>query len=227
MILFDENGKSVRFNTNENNLVGKGVFGTIYRTDASSCIKVYNGRPSVDIDLELLKTIRGLSLKKFYEIYDLLYTKNGTFKGYSMKYYDNFDIDILTTPTEYTLDNLYNLRDSILKLANNNIYAIDMHDENVILGESDMTVIDVDLFIFTTFYNGTGLMVKNINAVNNLFYSLYVKAINRFHEEYAKYDVSKVIRELFSTISERDTYDMVKKLTKYKYPIDYIEKYSK
>lgn len=221
MFLYNEDNERVRFRTSEDNFIDKGQYGSVYRVSTLACAKVYKNSP-VEIDPEVLKTIRGLSLRNFYEIYDLLYTKGGKFKGYLMKYYDSFDIDILTMPTAYTLDNLYALRDAMAKLTSSNIWVVDLHEDNVILGESIMTVIDADLYTFNNFYSAEKLKVKNTKAINSLFFNIYILAINKYHQEYARYDISKSIIELFSAISEMDTFTMTKRLMKYKYPIDYL-----
>ena len=224
MLLYNEDKKKITIRTNEDNFIDKGLYGSVYRTSALTCAKVYRNSPSpIEVNPKILKTIRELSLKNFYEIYDLLYTKNDKFKGYLMKYYDKFDIDILTTPTDYTLDNLYILRDSILKLTSSNIWTFDLHTDNVILGESTITVIDADLYTFNSSYTAKGLEVKNIKAVNNLFFNLYIDAMSKNHKEYSSPTTNEAIHNLFSGITEEKTHSMTKKLMKYKYPIDYLK----
>lgn len=223
MILYNEKEEKVRFRTSEDNFIDKGLYGNVYRTSLLTCAKIYRGHNAREIDPEVLKKIRDLSLRNFYEIYDLLYAKDGTFKGYFMKYYDSFDMDILTTPVDYTLNNYFVLRDSIAQLTSNNIWAFDMHEENVILGESTMTVIDADLFTFNKFYSQARLAEKNNQALNSLFYQLYIETINKYHQDYVKYIISKSVQDLFSAVSEKGTYDMTKKLIRYKYPIDYLK----
>lgn len=224
MFLYNESGKKVRYIINKDNTIGQGLYGSVHRLSANECIKIYKRKNILEIEPEVLKAIRDLCLNNFYEIYSLLYTKEGSFKGYTMKYYDDYDIDILTTTTEYTLDNLYSLRDSIQKMTENNIYIHDMHTGNIILGDSEITVIDADLYTFNRFYDGNVLRIKNLTVLNNLFVEIYMDAIKKYHNEYFNYDTSEIIRQLFNSFSEQTTYKMSKRLIKYKYPIEYLRK---
>lgn len=224
MFLYNEKGKKVRCIINKDNIIGQGLYGSVYRLSANECVKIYKGKNSIEINPEVLKTIRELCLYNFYELHSLLYTKDGNFKGYTMKYYDDYDIDILTTTTEYTLDNLYSLRDSIQRMTVNNIYIHDMHTGNIILGDSEITVIDADLYTFNQIYDNNALRIKNFTALNNLFIEIYMDAIRKYHNEYFNYNTKEIIRQLFNSFSEQTTYKMSKKLIKYKYPIDYLKK---
>ena len=166
---------------------------------------------------KVLKIIKDLKLDNFYEIKDLLYDKNNLFIGYIMKYYENMNIDILTMPVDYTLDNLYFLRKSINILSDNNILAGDLRYDNVILNEDKIIVIDADEYILNNFYSFEKLRDSNLFFLNTLFTSIYTESCKIYHNDI---DLNK-INYLFNM---SDSNNIHKSLKKYKYPIDYLKK---
>lgn len=220
MLLFREDGQKVRYNISSKNRIGGGLFGDVYWTSELECTKIY--KPSNErIDLNILMFIKELKLKSFYEIHELLYGKNGFFKGHTMKYYQSEEVDILTMPVTYTLDNFYSLYESVCKLTASNIFISDMHTGNIIMSQNGITAIDVDLYTFNRFYTSQSLKTKNNLALNYLFSEIYLEALASFHREYSSYSTRTVINSLYNNGKAED---VCKKLIKYKYPIDYIKR---
>lgn len=220
MVFYNESGKRVVYDCT--NRIGGELYGDVYKLSEEECIKICKDKNEAP-DKEVLMLIRSLMLKNYYEIYDLLYRKNGVLKAYTMKYYKNEDIDILTMPTEYTLDNLYNLYTSVEKLTKNNIFISDMHTGNIILSSDKITVIDVDLYTINKYYNSRGLRTKNSLALEYLFREIFLEALNEYHIEYPR-TARDTITELFTSYSGNIEEKVCKELSTSKYPIDYVRK---
>lgn len=220
MYFYNENGKRVKYELGES--IGGEQYGNVYRLpdSATECIKIY--KKGQVVNNEILKLIRSLDLKNFYKIYELLYSKRGNLRAHLMKYYKSDDIDILTMPMEYTLYNLCNLWESFVKLADNYIYASDVHTGNVILGSDEMTIIDCDIYSRSELQTKEQLRVKNISALRYLFEQLYLEALDDYHLDIATYEIREKIQSIFELYSKSSLDRTCNKLMKCKYPIDYI-----
>ncbi|MGM9882247.1 MAG: hypothetical protein ACI31S_05330 [Bacilli bacterium] len=225
MICYNENGKRVVYNLNDKDKIGNdSVCGKVYLLPDNECLKVLN-KDIIISGEEVLRLIRKYNLANFYNIHELFFNERGNIKAYTADYYEPCDMDILTTSTDYTLDNLFGIYRSILKLTQNSVYVSDMHDENVIIGKKEMTVIDVDLYSITTILDKDKLRKHNIGAVRSLFTTIYVDMINKYHEEDNEMISNIAIQELFLGINGINGIEnTVRKLERYKYPIDYITK---
>lgn len=222
---YNEKNEKLLFDLNKKNIIDggdTGLYGNIYSIGEDKCLKRL--KHLGDIDHIIISWIRDLKLKNFYEIYDILFDKKGNFNGYIMKYYKKEEIDILSMPTSYTLNNMYNIYKSILKLTEEHIHVSDMHEGNVILDSSNVTVIDVDLYHFSSFMLYDKLLEFNVNAVRSLFKRIYFKDIFEYYGDNC-YEYSLIIDDLYSKINSKAGLEVFfSKLDKYKYPIDYIKK---
>ncbi len=191
-----------------------GEYGYIYKLGIDKCLKLFSDE--FYFNDQVLKIIKNLNLDNFYKIYDLLYDKDNHFCGYTMKYYEEKDIDITKMPIGYTLDNLYRLRNSFIKLSENNILANDCCKENVIMDDKDITIIDTDLYYLTEDTNNI-----NYNLLINLFKRIYHDSLKLYG--YDNYDIDYFLNNLF----DKDISTTEKKLIRYKYPIDYFNNFLK
>jgi len=225
---YNDKCEKLLFDLSKSNIINggdAGLYGKIYSVGDELCLKKLNHLG--DIDYRIIKAIRDLKLKNFYEIYDLLFNKKGEFKGYTMKYYKKEDFNIFTMPTYYTLNNLFNIYSSMLKLTEECIHVSDMHEDNAILSNNDITVIDVDLFEFSLYIPYDKLLRLNVNAVRSLFKKIYYKNITNNHENNC-YVYSCIVDSLYEKINFKSGLEyFFKELEDYKYPIDYIKKLSK
>ena len=221
---YDEFGKIKEYNCK---YLDSGFFGNIYRVGDDICLKIFT--KNYDYDIEAIKKIKELKLDNFYQIYDLLFNKDNIFVGYTSKYYDNQNIDILSMETAYTLNNLYALYNSFNILSKEGIFVDDVNDENIIFDEKKITVIDTDLYCYNKDkVNKRYLIRKNYHLLLYLFSAIYYRALMKKENNY-------IIDEAIIDIILDDLFDISKgikciekKLIKYKYPIDYIrskEKY--
>ena len=225
---YNESNKEIIINLSEDKLIGVGCFGVVYRLNENECFKRFNSKEPRGANYEELVFIRNLNLKNFYKIYDFVFDNNDILKGYTMKYYNNEKIDILTMPTEYTLDNLYNIYSSVLKITDNNIYLNDMGEHNIIMDNNKITIIDADWYSFNTFESKKALLYSNIVELRYLFEEIYTNALEEYHDTYIDESSEFIISNLFKKINKfTGIENFCRKLERYKYPIDYIKKLSR
>lgn len=221
--------KKYSFNTKL--LFNQGFFGKIYLTKDNKCLKIFKEpikrNNNKDFEEDTYNEIRNLKLKNFYELYDLYYDKTLTqILGYLSKYYQEEDVDILTMPTDYTLDNLCSLYDSFKKLSEHNIYTNDIHFGNVVLNSKKIIVLDTDLYYKGEQAEESKTFKENICNLNDLFVDIYLSCLGN-HSFSSKYDrvyIADKIQRLFLINSTYGIDPVIRKLIKYKYPIDYLRK---
>ena len=220
MYFYNKEGK--RLNYTVGDPIGGEMYGNIYKLSEDVCLKVYKkGQTGNE---EILKFINELGLKNFYRIYELLYNRKGNFKAHTMKFYESSDIDILTMPMYYTLNNLYNIYESVIKLTQNNIFITDMHTGNIVIGDKDITIIDVDIYEFAKYFSSVKLNEKNTSALRRLFEEIYLEALKAYHPEYQNFNNIEIIRSTFELYNQSALDRTFKRLVKYKYPIDCLKK---
>ena len=208
--LYTDTGVKKEYNID--NYFDEGEYGYIYKLDDNTCLKLFSD--NFFFDDTVLRVIKSMKLNNFYEIYDLLYDCYKNFCGYTMKYYPSEDINIVDMPTSYTLDNLYGLYKSFERLSDNCIVAYDCYNNNIIINNSGLTVIDVDLF-----YREANKRRENYYNLMDLFKILYHNELRKLG--YPMEDREKILDSLFN--EKKDITQVEKKLIKYKYPIDYIK----
>ena len=220
MIFYTENNDVLRYKTN--NKIGGETCGLVYKVSDDECFKKFRSK-NMRIDKEMLLLVQRLGLENFCKIKRLLYNKNNILIGYLMEYYKKENIDILTMPIDYTIDNLCKLYNSVIKLSQNNIFINDMHTGNIIMNYNKIIIIDYDLYVMDGYFTGPLLEYKNIYSLIYLFKTIYKEALMEFHEEYNfEYNRNK-IDNMFGMWTPDELDKTCKKLIKYRYPIDYIK----
>ena len=218
---YNSSGKRITFHIGS--YFDYGGNAKIYRIDNNTCLKWFN--ESTYCNEMVFKLITKMHLNGFYNIYDMLYNEEGNFVGYTMEYYNKENIDILTMPSEYTINNIYKLYYSIQSLNKQGIVINDLHDRNVILRKKDIIIIDVDMYKFYNKNSNQRIEYMNLCSLNTLFRYLYDYSLENISKTYNDYATGKkVIAELFQ--GDTDIFDVHRKLLKYKYPIDYIKETS-
>lgn len=215
-IFYDENGNNINVSVLE--LLKKGLGTTVYKTNDNECLKIFTHPGD---DLEMFKRFSELDLDNFYKITKLLYDKKDRFMAYTAKFYDKEDIDILTMPIDYTIENMEKLYEVSDILSNNKIRIEDLHHENVILTSNDIIIIDADKYVYDEEQN---CYDYNRRYINSLFTLLYMTApsINFLTSNQDYLETVRPIRALF--FSENTPEVVSKKLCKYKRPFDYLKK---
>lgn len=219
----DKSGKEKEYNCVQ--FIKRGCQGAVYRLDDGRCLKYFISKYiSSSIEEDTFRKISEMELANFYKIYEMLYNKidlENKFSGYVMEYYKkDKGFDILSMPVDYTLENFFAIYESVNRLTEEGIYAADMHCDNVIANNSGVTVIDVDLYCLGYYLKGLKLKERNDLAVYCLFRGLYYEALLKYFSLYEMNDKRQVVKDLF--LAETGTSEVVKKLSRYRKPIDYI-----
>lgn len=228
MRLYRKDGHSFSFDNTSP--IDYGSFGKIYRLPSDICYKIFSSSLAIygtnsQFDEEIFNILKSLNLKNFYELYEIFYNKALTrILGYSSKYYESEDIDILTLPTDYLLNNLYNIYDDIKKISKENIIVSDLHDGNVILNSNKMIIIDTDLY-HKSFFNrdNEDIFKSNLYSLCSLFTCICYEALDMYHEN-EDIPNKERLNSLFRPSKDNSIDNVCKKLIRYKYPIDYLSK---
>ena len=212
-------------------ILGSGNGGCVYKTNDDKTIKVWYDIEFIDIDAELIKKIGSLKLGNYYRILSLLYKRKKDMVnekdaiGYLYEYVKKDNIDILTMPVDYTIDNINELYKSVLILTKNKILADDLkHPGNVIMNKDGIIAIDVDYYTKDHYLSSKELRYNNIRELEQLFITLYLEAISKYHKNINNRipNLSLKLNELFELRYKEEVKSVNKKLSKYKYPIEYF-----
>lgn len=218
-----ESGNRINLCRDNYRVIGSGCNGIVYKIDDSSCVKLFDCINKFNYDT--ISKINKLKLDNFYHISDFIFDKKRKFVGYIMKYYKPEDIDILTMPTSYLLDNIYNIYNSVLKLTNNKVRIIDLYGGNVILNNDGITVIDTDSYCFDVKSDCDSLLSDNVKEFRVLVEELFYSSLIYYHKfcQDPFYDYN-----IFSKINSKDGItSFCCEFENYKYPIDYVNKLCK
>ena len=215
--LYNEKGEIVKID--KGNLISSGSKADIYRIGNGKCIKQFRSSKR-KVVVEVLKFFRDDYLSNFLKICDILYDDRDRVRAYTALEYISSEVDLLTLSSDYLIDNLSGIVESIRRISDRLITVMDMNIWNTIVNESEITVIDVDGYVSS---NDDSLRDKiynlNIDAVKNLFINLYDDSLVRYHSAEGLSSGSMAIDDLFM-VFDKDT--IYKKLSRCRYPIDYL-----
>ena len=226
MIAYTEDKK--RHSLDTDNFIGEGEYGRVYLTSNNKCLKIFkesiSRKNKKSFDEDAFNIIRKLKPKNIYTLGDLYYNRTLTrILGYLSEYYAKEDIDILTMPVDYTFDSLCSLYDSFCLLSEHNICVNDACPQNVILNNNGITIIDTDFYYIDTNSNKSAIQKSNIYDLGELFAWIYMRSLEEIDFDKRSEMIDKIER-LFIPIGEFGVEPVIKKLIKYKYPIDYLQK---
>lgn len=201
MVYYTNDNRKVEFIA-EGNPLGKGTQGIVYDYDVNKCIKIYFEDAS-RYSKEMFDLFKKLSLKGYAKLYDLLYSSadNEKIVAYIMEKYTREIENILTMPTEYTIDSFNTLYNSVSVLTENNIIAKDTIPCNAVLGKDGITLID---FESSNRVDLPKEIVRevNINNILYLFRRLFEEELKRFGKDILDDDLSNNLDRTFAYSSE-------------------------
>ena len=226
MIAYTEDKK--RHSLNTDNFIDEGEYGRVYLTSDNKCLKIFkqsiSRKDKMSFDEDAFNIIRELKPKNIYTLGDLYYNRTLTrILGYLSEYYSKEDINILTMPVDYTFDSICSLYDSFILLSEHNIHVSDACPQNVILNNEGITIVDTDFYYIDTNSNKSAIKKSNIYDLGELFSWIYMNSLKEtdFNKRSAMIDK---IEKLFMPIGTFGVEPVIKKLAKYKYLIDYLQK---
>ena len=209
--LYDDKDNKILFDVKK--IIDNGFYGIVYKLDDDKCLKRFT--KDYLYDEVAFKKLMELDLPNFYKVYKMLYNSNYDFGGYIMKYYDKKDIDIITMPVDYTFENIIRLIAAAKKISDEGILIHDLHDGNIIMDDNMITVIDMDLYSYCNFMDNDRITKLNYGYIYSLFKELYFNSLY-----YNNIEDNMLVHNLFN--EKEDVTCLVRKLAKYKYPIDYV-----
>lgn len=215
--LYDEKGYRVRID--KGNLIASGSKADIYRIGNGKCIKQFKSSKR-KVSVEVLKFFRDEYLNNFLKICDILYDDKDRVRAYTALEYISSEVDLLTLSSDYLIDNLFGMIESIRRISDRLITVMDMNIWNTVVNESEIVVVDIDGYTVLDDYSLRDKIYDfNLDAVRNLFINLYDDSLVRYHSAEGLSSGSMAIDNLFSLIDKDIVY---KKLSRCRYPIDYL-----
>ena len=242
------NRDNVKFDFNDMEYLSHGYNGEVFYNN-KIIFKKYFAWSEKDsrINLQLFDLLKEFKNPHFIELYDI-YTKyfkieiinriikkirNNAFlvEGYSAKYYQEDNIDVLNSSKEYFLENLFEIEKFINELSENGIKINDMIRRNIILNKDNIVIIDPDLFYL---WNPISCLPANKEKLYYLFNDLLLNEV--FKIPYL-YTTSKYLKEqnifknhmynLYATEEFCVTDEFSKILKHTKKPVELFEKTKK
>ena len=209
MIYYDKNGECVEFRKNKN--LGKKV----YLINDQECVKI--GIDPKLVSLDTLECIQEMGLEGVYKVRDFLYSQDGVFKAYIMKYYKPEDINFFDMDIDYTIENYLRLKRVVEEFTEKKIFMVDLNPDNVIVNRDGLTIIDTDLYVISKFISSDRIELNNLKALRYIFTQLYI-------ENWEKYYGTDCILKAYD-IFELNPDATVKKLQRYNRLVDKMHGY--
>lgn len=146
----------------DNNILGNGSFGTVYRFNQDTCFKIMYTTVKNQTVLKLMRT---LPLEGIVNIKDFI-DKSGNIVGYTMDLINKEDINLLTVDINYLIQSYLKLKKDIILLSNEHIRAIDLYPRNIIISNNGIRLVDLDLYKFEY---SNDLLMNNSWSLKYLF----------------------------------------------------------
>lgn len=188
----------------------------VYRTKDNRCLKKFRFRGEPQ-NFDLQQMIQSMGLENFYKVDQNLFDENGNYRAILMPFYESTKEDILLKPTDYLTDNFSAIFRTFRRLADKLIRTSDANVENTIFQTNKIIIIDSEKYTVYPEEDKNFVIETNLGEAYWILYRTLEKAAlnhpelcnDKFKEWFKKEQQSEICR----------------KLTKYKYPIDYLRSY--
>lgn len=212
------NNKEVNFSIEKGRYLESGNFGDaiVFNDIVLKLFTGYHTEEEKNNILNILQKLSKLDFNNIYKILNFYFGKDGKFKGYSSKYYQNNpNIDILTMPKDYFLDNYHLLVEDFYKLHQHDIKPMDVGYRNVIINSEKIIVVDADFYLNERYHVDSA-----ITDLHGLFAEICSEAAFNFHNK--EFDNNWDIYYLMWTLLESK--QLFEELKTHKYLIDCVRK---
>lgn len=233
MTLYDENGLEHTYNITELHPIGKGYCGVVYQLDEKSVLKIYNAETEkfCRLNKEVAEVSKTMKNPHLMNIQTLLYREPKIDKNscqteaYIASYIKKDNIDILRQPTDYLLENMYEISKLFDQFTAHNITVDDVKFANARMQENNIVLVDIDT------WKNIKTSPAETKRINNTELLLLFKRIvqstivlKNYPNDWF-YTASKDLFDMDKrSIGEIEVTDIIaKRLVKYKYPIDYFK----
>lgn len=223
--------------------INSNFLGTIDENSLEKMTKLYPGSRGIaylakgNVALKLQKVtgskmqydtvskIKNLNLPNFYRIHEVLgygSSLDKKFVGTISSYYEESDVNIWEKPSSYLIDNFKRIENSVNTLSKNGIKVVELYPCNAILGDKDITIIDVD-----NYKEGKVSECSSYNE-NELIHSFLIPLLARNYcnnfstTPYSPMKCSKLLQEKLSqALRESDVETL---FSQYEKPVDWLGK---
>ena len=238
MKYFDMNHKKYNFYKSEFEYLNHGKCANVFRF-YDIILKEYFSYTTEQcrLNLEMFKILKDIKNKHFIELINIYscmdiinllkyYVKPSCFKTdmYTARYYVDEGINVLTESINYLLDNFRELEILFEEFSKNNICTSDLKRSNSIINSNGIIIIDPDLFYISSMSQNY-IITKNKKMLLDLFLDICLKCA--IEEQHSKQIINKIINDLVNIEVDKNTditYEIYKKLSYVKRPIDYLIK---
>lgn len=160
-----------------------GKQGIICKYKDKKCIKFYYREQPIGLKKHKKKTFnyfKELDLKNYCKLHEAFFRDPHlkTIGAYTMDYYKNSS-SILDMPTEYLLYNFQIHYENVKIISEDKIIMGDLHKNNVIVGDDDITIIDFESYYKEYFLPYKTILKENTIILLNLMTSLYYEELKK------------------------------------------------
>lgn len=229
MIFYDCNGNERHFDE-LTKFSSEGWCSEVYQYDSNMMLKKYRDScfRRLRLNKDVCDIIQRIDSPHIYKINDLLFSKNekkSPVAAYTYQYVKSDHVDILTMPTEYMIYNMNELSKLFTKFSDYHIRVGDLKTENTVLQKDNIVLIDLDLFRKVLMSKGR---VNKRNQLDLLYLFKDLLSDCAYIYDYSDDFLDSII-EIFANCSKSadGVLEVQKQFQKHKYPVDYINKYTK
>lgn len=228
MKFYDYYGQVHNYDLSDKINHNQGLCGEVYRCDSQWLLKKYRDHCSSDLRLskDLYDVMKEIDSEHLVEIRDLLFQEKRESEmtpidAYTCRYVQPYADDILLMPTDYLTYNMNELSKVFTKFSECSIRVDDVKGENAIMQKDKIVLIDIDLFYKVMMNKGE---LDNLNQLDllKLFKEMLSSCVYEYEHNLA---FLNSISEIFEGSSR--VLDVIQKFQSYKYPVDYINEYTK
>ncbi|MBQ2873555.1 MAG: hypothetical protein IJE89_06125 [Bacilli bacterium] len=187
----------------------------VYRTADNKCLKKFRLRGSIP-DLYLQKMIQSMNLPNYYKVDKNFFDEEGNYRSILMPFYESSPEDILLKFSDYLTDNFTSIFSSFIRLADEKIRTNDANLENTIFMEDKIIIIDTDKYSVSSEEEKEEVRYYNLEEAQDILYQALAKAALN-HPELCN-------SEFIEWYKQEEPKEICRKLTRYKYPIDYLRR---
>lgn len=238
MIYYNSNGEKREY-TNLKPF-NSGSCGQLFYYDNDKLLKIYFARTHEDgrIKKYVYNVIKEMNSSHIVNILELLYkekTNNAErqiVEAYTCGYIKPEEVDILTTSTEYLLENIHELDKVFKYFTSKKVVVDDVRPANTILQKDKIVLIDIDSFRKVS-YEDYILSYINEQTIPTLLEGIFLECCANYNNQSIKEAVEFeiAVHDLFYNINLLPEEDRIKIMneffSKYKYPIDAVKEYKK
>ena len=163
---------------------GEGLESIVYKIDDQTALKVYREiSDKARLNKKEIQELSTIDTKRIILPNDIITTKNGEIKGYSMDYIEESNDKLEDFSKKQLVEELKLLKEDLITLGKNNVEIGDLREENTISNKDSFYLIDCGDYLFRD---------KDTTDINLKFFnSFFIEDIFTFLVFEESKDISK------------------------------------